>query len=64
MVRGVLVEEVVQPANNSPFYQRFDFNGIVTKEDVFIFLKKALVKNIYDAEQFVADKSLLVGLAR
>ena len=56
------MDEVVQ--YGSEFYQRFDFSGVTTKEDVWIFLKKGFVKNLYDEDDVVAGKNLLIGLPR
>ena len=63
-LQGSLIEELVAEEEDSPFYQYFDFAGVSSKEEVWIFLKKALIKNLYDSETVVADRSILIGLPR
>ena len=39
-LQGSLIEELVAEEEDSPFYQYFDFAGVSSKEEVWIFLKK------------------------
>ena len=64
-VKGALVDETIFPeGGESKFYLYFDFSGISSKEDVWVFLNDAVVNNLYEDEEMVAGKSKLVGVPR
>ena len=64
-MKGVLVEEVVNGSGSeAEFYQRFDFTSVTTKEDVWVFLSNAFVYNLYDEDDVLAGKNLLIGVPR